>query len=149
MCGATGNDGHVVFIGEFLDLSGGQWEKRAQAKILAGIKNVQKVVRDLGAVLGCGLGGADVHMPVDLPAVGVDDLPGKRLSQGHRQPGLTDSGGAYDEDNWCGVLVHPKLNARWNQRMTCEPHPYNTSKRPLPYPLARAVNRAISKNWSA
>jgi hypothetical protein len=53
-------------------------------------------MRGLLSLLGCRLGGADVHVTVDLAAVGVDYLSTEALGQNNGQPGLTYSGGADD-----------------------------------------------------
>ena len=45
-----------------------------------------------------GLGGADVHAPVGLAAVGVDDLPAEAPAQVNGQARLAHGGGAYDCD---------------------------------------------------
>ena len=50
-----------------------------------------------GAFLRRGLGGADIHVPVDLHGIETDDLAGKTLGQGEGERGLAHGGGA-DED---------------------------------------------------
>ena len=74
---------------------------------LAGVRRVvpvfsgQQVVGGLVELFGGGFPGADVHVEVDLAAVGVDYLAVKLLSQGHCQPGFAHGRGADDkEDGW-------------------------------------------------
>ena len=57
----------------------------------------------LAPLLGAGLGCANVHEPVHLPAIGVDDLSLKPAGQGQRQPRFAHGGGADDEEEGtCG-----------------------------------------------
>ena len=53
-------------------------------------------MRSLPPLVSVWLGGPDVHVAVDLPAVGVDDLGLKALGQGDSQPGLACCGGTND-----------------------------------------------------
>ena len=54
------------------------------------------MVGDALALLGSELGGADVHPPVQLQRIGVDDLPAQLRGEGEGQVGLAGRGGAHD-----------------------------------------------------
>ncbi len=51
---------------------------------------------DPALLQGRGFGGANVHVPVHLAAVGVDYLAAKSLAEIDRQAGFASGGGAYD-----------------------------------------------------
>ena len=52
------------------------------------------MVWDLGPLFPSGLGGANVHVFVDLAAVGVDYLAAKLMSEGYCELGLSRCCGA-------------------------------------------------------
>src|SRR5690606_38589206 len=66
---------------------------------LRDVPDVQQVVRDALALLGRQLGGSDVHPPVELHGVGVDDLTAEPTGQGNTQIGLSGRGGSDDCDD--------------------------------------------------
>ena len=56
---------------------------------------------NLGLLFGGGLSGTDVHVAVDLAAVGIDYLATKSPGQAHGQAGLAHGCGAnYEEDGF-------------------------------------------------
>ena len=65
---------------------------------IVGIHEVVEMVWDAGEVLGRGFGSADIHVPVDLPAVGVDDLAAEGLGEVERQGALARGRGSDDGD---------------------------------------------------
>ena len=82
-----------------VDLGAGQPLVLGDAGGLGDVPDVQQVVRDAAALLGRQLGGADVHAPVELHGVGVDDLAAEALGEGDAQIGLSGRGGADDGDD--------------------------------------------------
>ena len=62
-------------------------------------RHVEHVVRHQGALLGRGLGGADVHAAVDLHGVGRDDLAVVFLGEGDAEAGLARGRRAADNDD--------------------------------------------------
>ena len=69
------------------------------------------MMRGLSALFQGWLGGPDIHVPVHLAAVGVDNLAVESARQSYSQLGLAHSSGANDADErW-------KLGAQcaWNQ----------------------------------
>ena len=62
------------------------------------------MMRSLSAFFGGGLGRADVHAPVGLAAVGVDDLAPEALAQFHGQTSFAHGGGADYGDQGCRDL---------------------------------------------
>jgi hypothetical protein len=52
-----------------------------EAEILVRANHIDKVVRNQGPLLHRRLGSSDVHVTVDLPAVGVDDLTSEGLAK--------------------------------------------------------------------
>ena len=57
------------------------------------------MVRNLGALFGSWLCGANVHVPVNLPAVGIDNFATELVSEGYRELSLARGCGAdYVED---------------------------------------------------
>ena len=77
----------------------GQVQEERQAEVLVGLQDVQEVMGHTGAVLGGGLGCADVHLPVYLAAVGTDDLPIEGPGKVHGQGALAYGGGSNYEKN--------------------------------------------------
>ncbi len=71
---------------------------------MIGVDYVDQVMRGGGALGGSRLGGADVHMAVDLARVGRDDLAAERLGQRDRQGGLAGRGRADDRQQRDGRL---------------------------------------------
>ena len=65
-------------------------------------------MRGPAALQGRRFGGADVHVPVGLAAIGVDDLALETPGQGHRQPGLTHASGTNNQEEGCGIQGHVK-----------------------------------------
>ena len=61
------------------------------------------MVGSLAALFGSGLGCADVHLSIDLTAVGVDDLCAKTPAQFHGKLGLAHGCRANDGDGRSGV----------------------------------------------
>ena len=61
---------------------------------LIGVDDVDQVVRDLGAELGAGLGGADVHAAVHQRGIDADDLGIELLCQGEGGGALAGRGGS-------------------------------------------------------
>ena len=59
------------------------------------------MVRYNGSILGRGLCGADIHVPVYLAAVGVDDLAAETLGKVKGQGTFANGGGAYNEEDGC------------------------------------------------
>lgn len=57
------------------------------------------MVRDAAPFLGRQLGGTDVHPPVELHRVGVDDLAAQALGQMDAEIGLSRRGGTDDGDD--------------------------------------------------
>jgi hypothetical protein len=57
-----------------LDAASRQGQEGAQVERLAGIPDVQEVVGSLTPFCRAGFGGAYIHSPVDLPAIGIDDF---------------------------------------------------------------------------
>ena len=74
----------------------GQREEMGQAELLVRVRHVVEMVGEAGAVFERGLGRADVHAPVDLAAVDVDDLAAVTPGQLQGQCAFADAGGAND-----------------------------------------------------
>jgi hypothetical protein len=72
---------------------------------LGHVQHVEQVVGDAAAFRFGGLGGADVHAPVELHRVGVDDLAAERAGQVHGQRGLA-GGRRPDHRDRDGGAVH-------------------------------------------
>ena len=68
------------------------------------------MVGGLSLFFGRGFGGADVHPPIHLAAVGVDYLAVEPPGQHDRQAGLADTGGADDEQSWGRWNSHLEIN---------------------------------------
>ena len=89
---------------DVLNRPAGQVQEHGKAEILVRVQDVHEVVRHGGAVFRRGFGRADVHVPVYLPAVGVDDLAVEGAGQIHRQGTLAHGGGAdYEENRQVGL----------------------------------------------
>ena len=88
-------EGHEVIVdpraGQLLVLGDGGGDRD--------VPDVQEVVRDTATLLGCQLGGTDVHPSVELHGVGVDDLAAEPLGQEDAQIGLSGRGGPDDGDD--------------------------------------------------
>ncbi|GAA2968038.1 hypothetical protein GCM10010483_09510 [Actinokineospora diospyrosa] len=65
---------------------------------LGHLEHVELVVGDAAALGGGDLGGADVHAPVQLQGVGVDDLAAEVFGEVVAEFGLAGRGGADDGD---------------------------------------------------
>ncbi len=68
--------------------------------VLRGRANVEHMVGHPGALFGRGLGGADVHAPVDLHGVGRDDLAAESLRELDAEAGFACGRRAADNDNF-------------------------------------------------
>ena len=59
------------------------------------------MMRSLAALHSRRLGRTNVHVPIDLATIGVNDFTLETLGKCHRQPGLAHAGGANDEEEGC------------------------------------------------
>ena len=71
---ATDEYWQLASLHNVLDGSASQRLIESKAEILIGIKDIDKMVRCGSALLRSGLGRADIHVPIDLAAVGIDEL---------------------------------------------------------------------------
>jgi hypothetical protein len=96
---AADEDRRTAFGEQAVDLRSGQSLVLGDARCLGDVPDVEELVRDVTALLGRQLGGSDVHPPVELHGVGVDDFTAQPLSQDDPQIGLSGRGGADDSDD--------------------------------------------------
>ena len=66
--------------------------KFGQGQHVIGINAIDQVMRHSGQLIRRWFGGADVHLAVNLPRVGGDNLPAKLLRQRNTQRRFADSG---------------------------------------------------------
>lgn len=97
--GSADEDGSAALGEQFVDLQAGQPLVVGDVRGVGDVPDVEEVVRDTAALLGRQFGGADVHPPVQLHGVGVDDLAVEMAGQGDAQVGLSCRGGTYDGDD--------------------------------------------------
>ena len=79
-----------------LDGVAGLYQEMGEAVVFVGIDSVDQMVRNGAAVFDRGLGGANIHVAVDLPAVGADDLARVPNGQPEGQLTLANGGGTDD-----------------------------------------------------
>ena len=72
----------------------------SDTKINIGIHHIDQMMRDYFPLPQGGLGGADIHVFVDLAAIGVDDLATESPAQLNRKRRLAHGGGANDGYEW-------------------------------------------------
>ena len=65
---------------------------------LGGVEEVDEVVRDAGAFVGRGGGGADGHAAIDLSGVGREDGAAEALGQPQAERRLAHTGGAKQDE---------------------------------------------------
>ena len=65
---------------------------------LGGVEEVDEVVRDAGAFVGRGGGGADGHAAIDLSGVGREDGAAEAFGQSQAERRLAHAGGAEQDE---------------------------------------------------
>jgi len=73
-----------------------QGKKFPQAEGIIRVDDIQQMMGGSASLQGRGFGGANVQATVHLPAVGVDYLAAKLLTESDRQSGFAGGGGAND-----------------------------------------------------
>ena len=96
LSGAAHDDGQPLTLMDVGDGGARLLQEQCQAELFVGIHHVHEVVSYCRELVGSGLGCADVHSPVDLPAVRADDLTVHLRGQPKGQRALSGRGGAYD-----------------------------------------------------
>ena len=92
---SAGGDAADGFAGEAAVVAGGEG--------LVGRGDVEQVVRDAGALVGRGLGGADLQAAVDGDGIAGDDLAGELLGKVEGEGGFAAGRGAgEDDEEWIG-----------------------------------------------
>ena len=97
--GSAGDDGEAAAGGDLARGRRGQPAVVAGGEGLIGVGNVDEVVRQAGAFVRGGLGGAEVHAAIDGDRVATDDFAGEALGEGEGKGGFAAAGGAEQEDS--------------------------------------------------
>ena len=105
--GAPRHNGQLAPGQDVVHTLGGHVHVPGHGEVLPRVGHIQHVVGDAAHFLPGGLGGADVHAPVDLHGVGGDHLAIVKLGQLHRHAGLSRGGGAYDDNDLRGHRAPP------------------------------------------
>ena len=88
--------------------------KENNVKILRRIKNIYQMMRHTVHLFRTNLGGADVHLPVDLHRVSRNDLSADRFGKSDGGSSLPDSSWSGQNDQWAFVclfhLVFPRFH---------------------------------------
>ncbi len=101
--GSADEDGRTALGEQSVDLPAGQPLVLGDVGGVGDVPDVEEVVRDTATFPGRQFGGADVHPPVQLHGVGVDDFAVEMAGQGDAQVGLSCRGGTDDgDDPRCG-----------------------------------------------
>src|SRR5699024_7520620 len=113
--GAPCHDGQLASGENVVHDGDGLGHVPAHGEVLPGVCHVQHVVGHPLHLLRCGLGGADVHAPVDLHGVCGHHFPVPHLGQTHRRGGFPGGGGAADDltVGWVVHRIHP-LPSTWS-----------------------------------
>ena len=98
LAGTADKDGAVATCPDVGERGAGLAEEAREVIALTGIDVVKAVMRDVEPPSGAGFGGADVETPVDLPAVGADNLAAEQPGEFERPVGLAAGGGAHHGD---------------------------------------------------
>ncbi len=118
--GAADEDGGAALGEQAVDLGAGQPLVLGDVRGPGHVPDVQEVVRDAVALGHRQLGGADVHSPVELHGVGVDDFATEMAGERDAQIGLSGRGGTDDGDDPgygnCGVHRPSLANPRGASR---------------------------------
>ena len=96
--GAADDDRHRAARRDGLDVGYGSLLVARHGRGFGDVQNVEPVVRDAAPVGDRQLGGADVHAPVLLHGVGVDDLPAEAFGDLECEMRLAGAGGSDDRD---------------------------------------------------
>lgn len=105
--GPADEDGGAALREQGVDLGAGQALVLGDARGLGHVPDVEEVVRDAAPLPRRQLGGADVHPPVQLHGVGVDDFTVEMTGQGDAQIGLSGCRGTDDGDDPRGGSCFP------------------------------------------
>lgn len=97
--GAADEDGPAVLREQRVDAGAREPLVLGDARRHRHVPDVQQVVGNTAALLGRQLGGADVHPPVELHRVCVDDLTAEALGEVDAEIGLSGRGGTHDGDD--------------------------------------------------
>ena len=84
-------------------------------ELLVRIDQIDQVVRDLGPHFPAGLGGPEIHLPVDAHGVDRDDLD-ITPAAGHLQGGLRLSRCSDADEGDCGQALATGIRMRWRGR---------------------------------
>ena len=103
LSGAADHDRHAARRLDLADDGARPSQVQRQTELFIRVDEVQHVVDDPGALIGRGLGRADVHVPVDLPRVGADDLAVHQRRQPQREGALPHRGRADDGEQAAGA----------------------------------------------
>jgi hypothetical protein len=92
--GSTGDDGEFVAVGNFAQGCAGLPAVVAGGEGLVGVGDVDEVMRDAGALFGCGFGGAEVHAAIDGDGIATDDFSVEALGERAGERSFAAPGGA-------------------------------------------------------
>ena len=113
---STDEDGHQTARGDVVYCGTGGALIGGDAGGLAHIKNVELMMNDAAALGRRQFCGADVHAPVQLAGIGVDDLAAQSASQLQREIRLAGACGSDDDDQRCSkrgcLMTHRMASLR-------------------------------------
>jgi hypothetical protein len=80
--GSAGDDGEFSAAGNFAEGSSGLPAVVAGGEGLVGVGDVDEVMRDAGALFGCGFGAAEIHAAIDGDGIATDDFAVEAFGEG-------------------------------------------------------------------